>query len=130
LPHNIFIQAGAELGVTGLVAFIALVIVTLVINRRTRGLMKAQGESGRFMFEMAHGLDAALIGFLVSGFFVTVLFYPFFWINLAMSVALHNAALAASSSTGPNSSRGRRPIRNRAVMQPVRGQRIPARPLG
>jgi hypothetical protein len=42
---------------------------------------------------MAHGLDAALIGFLASGFFVTVLFYPFFWINLAMTVALYNAAL-------------------------------------
>jgi O-antigen ligase len=130
LPHNIFIQAGAELGVTGLVAFIALIVVTLVINRRTRAVMKGQGESGRFMFEMAHGLDAALIGFLVSGFFVTVLFYPFFWINLAMSVALHNAALAASSSTGPNSSRGRPPIRNRAMTQPVRGPRMPARRLG
>ena len=42
---------------------------------------------------MSHGLDAALIGYLACGFFVTVLYYPFFWINLAMTVALHNAAV-------------------------------------
>jgi hypothetical protein len=37
---------------------------------------------------MAHGFDAALVAYLVTGFFVTVLYYPFFWINLAFSVSL------------------------------------------
>jgi hypothetical protein len=27
---------------------------------------------------------------MVTGFFVTVLFYPYFWVNLAMTVALNN----------------------------------------
>jgi len=92
LPHNIFIEAGAELGYTGLVAFIALIILTFAVNFRTRQLTRHLPKGDRFVFEMAHGLDAALIGFLASGFFVTVLYYPFFWINLAMTVALHAAA--------------------------------------
>ena len=29
---------------------------------------------------------------MVSGFFVTVLYYPYFWINLAMTVALNTVA--------------------------------------
>ena len=44
------------------------------------------------MTHMAYGLDGALIGYIGSGFFVTVLYYPFFWINLAMTVSLHTAA--------------------------------------
>jgi O-antigen ligase len=93
LPHNVFIEAGSELGYSGLVAFIALIWCTFAINARTRRLARQYPEEGRFMTRMAHGLDGALVGFLVSGFFVTVLYYPYFWINLAMTVGLNNAAV-------------------------------------
>jgi putative inorganic carbon (hco3(-)) transporter len=94
LVHNTFIQAGSELGYPGLVIFLALVACTFVINRKTRKLTADAGDRGRFIFYMAHGLDGALVGFIASGFFISVLYYPFFWINFAMTVALHNAALA------------------------------------
>jgi O-antigen ligase len=93
LPHNIFIEAGSELGYSGLAAFLALIWCTFVVNARTRRLARQFGDENGFIIRMAHGLDGALVGFLVSGFFVTVLYYPFFWINLAMTVALHNAAV-------------------------------------
>ena len=91
LPHNIFIQASAELGYSGLAAFLGLIGVTLVVNRRTRR-RATQAANGRFIFLMAHSLDAAMMGYLASGFFVTVLYYPFFWINLSMTVALGEVA--------------------------------------
>src|SRR2546427_6643634 len=91
LPHNIFVQAGAELGYTGLLVFGLLIAYTFVVNSRTRKIARQLPEGG-FLFGMANGLDGALVGYLVSGFFVTVLYYPFFWINLAMTVALHKAA--------------------------------------
>jgi hypothetical protein len=47
------------------------------------------------MFFMAYGLDGALVGFITSGFFISVLYYPFFWINFAMTAALYNAAIKA-----------------------------------
>ena len=88
LPHNIFIEAGAELGYTGLAGFVALIGCTFLINRRTRQLAKHRADGGRFIYFMAHGLDGALVGFIASGFFVTVLYYPFFWINFAMTMGL------------------------------------------
>jgi O-antigen ligase len=101
LPHNIFIQAGAELGYTGLLAFIALLTSAFFVNRDTRRLASRRPHNGRFAFFMAHGLDGAMVGFVASGFFVTVLYYPFFWINLAMTVALNNAARNASLASIP-----------------------------
>lgn len=92
LPHNIFIEAVSELGYTGLAVFIGLIIATFVINRRTRRIAGRLTE-GRFLYFSAWGLDGALVGYLVSGFFVTVLYYPYFWINLALTVSLHKAAL-------------------------------------
>jgi O-antigen ligase len=128
LPHNIFIEAGSELGYTGLIMFVVLIIATLVINFRTRRLMRQLPADNRFMFDMAHGLDGALIGFLASGFFVTVLYYPFFWINYAMTVTLYNAAkkkvnvFTAVDSVYP---RGRRPSLARGARTPLRSSVVP-----
>ena len=92
LCHNIFIQCMSELGYTGLVAFLALIGGTFLVNWRTRRLAVGEDDRARFIRLMAHGLDGALVGYLVSGFFVTVMYYPYFWVNLAMTVALNNIA--------------------------------------
>jgi putative inorganic carbon (hco3(-)) transporter len=93
LVHNVFYQAGAELGYTGLGAFILLILGTFYTNRKTRRLARELPDGGRFLSSMASGLDGAVIGFAVSGYFVTVLYYPFFWINLSFTVALHCTTL-------------------------------------
>ncbi len=89
LPHNIFIQAGAELGYTGLVVFIMMIIIAFIYNISTRRMMR---DTNNFIFHLSYGLDAGLIGFLVSGFFVTVLYYPFFWVQYAMIMSVHSIA--------------------------------------
>ena len=90
--HNIFIECMSELGYSGLIAFILMIIYTFINNRRTRKIAKEHLGGNKFIWYMAHGLDGALVGYLVSGFFVTVLYYPYFWVNLAMTVALNNVA--------------------------------------
>jgi len=92
LSHNIFIECMSELGYAGLTVFILMILFTFINNHRTRQIASKSTIDNKFIFFMAHGLDAALIGFLVSGFFVTVLYYPYFWINLSMTVALNNIA--------------------------------------
>ena len=87
LPHNIFIQGGAELGYTGLICFILMILFVFITNARTRVLGKRLHN--KFLTYMAYGLDAGLVGYLVAGFFVTILYYPFFWVQMAMTVALH-----------------------------------------
>ncbi len=89
LPHNIFIEVGAEMGYVGLSVFILLIVYTFVLNARTR---KICTQNDKFIFYFAHAFDAALIGYLVAGFFVTITYYPFFWVNLAFTVSLHTVA--------------------------------------
>ena len=100
LAHNSFVQAGSELGDIGLVVFLTMIAMAFVINRRTRLLAAQLSDRGRFMFHMARGLDGSLVGLIVSGFFISVLYYPFFWINFALTVALYNSALTAIRSEG------------------------------
>jgi O-antigen ligase len=89
LPHNMFVLAVAELGYPGLLLLLTLMGMTFRINSRTRRLAAHEPESGRVYFLLARGLDGSLIGLAVSGFFDTVLWYPFFWVQLALTVALH-----------------------------------------
>ena len=93
LPHNIFIEAGAELGYPGLLLFLVLVGTFLYTNARTRKLARQLPGGGKLEVGISHGLDAGLFGYLVAGFFVTVFYYPFFWISYALTVALHNVVV-------------------------------------
>lgn len=100
VSHNIFIQCASELGLAGLCVLLTIIIASFVVNRRTRAIA-AQLPDGGFLDQMARGLDAALVGFIVSGSFVTVLYYPYLWVNLAMTAALHTAARARIPATAP-----------------------------
>jgi len=92
LSHNIFIDCASELGYLGLIIFLLMILYTFVNNAKTRKLAKADLNEGRFIYNMAKGLDFALVGFLVGGFFVSVLYYPYFWVNMTMTVSLNNVA--------------------------------------
>lgn len=94
VPHNIFLQASAELGYTGLILFLLMIFVSFNMNRKTRIL----SGRNRFLFYYAVGLDAGMIGFLVGGFFVTVLYYPFFWVQISLTTALYMIAVRSGFS--------------------------------
>lgn len=91
-PHNIFIQAASELGLMGLLPVLALMSLLFRINARTRKLLRTSGVDGtkRFEYRMSSALDLALIAFMVSGSFLTVLYYPHLWVLLGMSAASYN----------------------------------------
>lgn len=93
VPHNIFIEAASELGYTGFLSFLLLIGATFVLNARTRRVASASDDWATFLRHASMGLDAALIGYLVAGFFVTVLYYPFFWMNLTLAVCVYQVAL-------------------------------------
>ena len=86
--HNIFIQATSELGLIGLTGFLLMILYAFISNARTRKM--AEKLDNRLLFYLAHGLDAGLVGYLVAGSFVTVLYYPFFWIQVTMIAMLNN----------------------------------------
>lgn len=90
LVHNVFVQCGSELGYTGLTVFVLMILACFRNTSKVRQL--SRGKDDNFLAIMSYGFDAGLLGFLGSGFFVTVLYYPYFWIHCAMTVCLHTAA--------------------------------------
>lgn len=101
MPHNIFIQAGAELGYTGLIVFLVMIIAVFYVNASTRKITR---DKNALFYYLTYGVDAGLVGFMVGGFFVTVLYYPFFWVQFAMATTLHSVAIKKYVNTENNKS--------------------------
>ena len=88
LPHNIFIQVAAELGVSGLAIYLTLIYLFFRITRRTKADLSASKYAASWLTELAPGLSIGFIGFIIAGQFVSVVYYPFMWVQLAMAVSL------------------------------------------
>lgn len=100
VPHNYLVEAGSELGFTGLFVFVGMTGVYFWQNARTRKRVSVKsGSPDRFLWAMTYGLDGAMIGFLASGFFVTVLYYPYYWMNMALSMALARVVQTQSAQS-------------------------------
>jgi probable O-glycosylation ligase (exosortase A-associated) len=91
--HSIYIQALSELGLLGALPFLLLLIFLFRLNSHTRKQLAATSPEGHRTLEysLASGLDLALVGYLASGAFVAVLYYPHLWILLGLSVGLSKA---------------------------------------
>jgi hypothetical protein len=90
LPHNIFIQVGTDTGGSGLLIYCMILYRNFKCAREISKLSPGADSTSKFARSVARGLATALIGFIIAGQFVSVVYYPFLWINLAMTVALKN----------------------------------------
>ncbi|MGD8175217.1 O-antigen ligase family protein [Marinimicrobium sp. ARAG 43.8] len=82
LPHNIFIQIGTDAGLIGLSIYLVLM---------ARFFRNRKSYSDPISNSIYKGLYVGFIGFVVAGQFVTVGYYPFMWIGLALLVSLQNS---------------------------------------
>lgn len=90
LPHNIFIQVGTDAGLLGLLCFALLLHRNVQCAKEV--IRRCETEKAKPYAPLARGLLVAFWGFLIAGQFVTITYYPFFWMNLALTVALRNVA--------------------------------------
>jgi O-antigen ligase len=90
-PHSIYLQGLAELGILGCIPLLMLFLLPFRLNAKTRKLFKSLGaeKTRRFEYQLALGLDLAMVAYLVSGAFLTVLYYPHLWFILGLSTALY-----------------------------------------
>jgi putative inorganic carbon (hco3(-)) transporter len=100
LPHNIFVQVGTDAGLLGLGVFIALLYRNIRCAREIQRRAQANPQLLGFHGNIAKGLQIATWGFIVAGQFVTITYYPFFWMNLALTVALLNITRRAEEEHG------------------------------
>ncbi len=90
LPHNIFIQVGTDAGLVGLGIFLILLYRNLKISKDIRSSCAHSSNAPGFAPAAARGLAIATWGFIIAGQFNTIAYYPFLWINLALTVSLAN----------------------------------------
>ncbi len=90
--HNPFIQVGAELGVLGLIAFVALLVKAFRTLSKVRRVPPAEAAM------LAQSLTACLVGFVVAGFFSSLAYAAYLYMLLGMIVGL---ARTASSRRRP-----------------------------
>lgn len=86
LPHNLFIQVGTDTGLAGTFLLILLLVTAFrkAQTFRAIGCEKSQRQIGTYA-------NLSLIGFFVASQFVTVLYYPYFWIHLALLISMRNS---------------------------------------
>ena len=101
LPHNIFIQVGTDAGLVGLGIFVMLIYRNLKGARDIRRACDGNPEAPAFAAGIAKGLTLTTWGFVIAGQFNTVAYYPFLWINLALTVSLGNIVRRAGQSPAP-----------------------------
>lgn len=97
LPHNIFIQVGTDTGLLGLWIFVMLIYRNLRAAKDIERACEANRCAPEFAPAVSRGLATATWGFVIAGQFVTVAYYPFLWINLALSVSLVNIVTRATA---------------------------------
>jgi putative inorganic carbon (hco3(-)) transporter len=90
LPHNIFIEVGTDAGLVGLGIFLVLIYRNLKVARDIRRACAKDANAPGFAASVARGLTITTWGFVIAGQFNTVAYYPFLWINLALTVSLGN----------------------------------------
>jgi O-antigen ligase len=110
-PHNSFVEAGAELGVPGLVLWSSLVLGGIVAMGRLRRRLPRNWAVGdpeqRFLYLATSYLPVALTGFAASAFFVSFTFLDPIYILAAFMTGMYicvERKLAVPQSTPSQSS--------------------------
>lgn len=94
--HNSFVEIGAELGLPGLIAFVAMLWTAAAgcrrVIRAVRGISRAQAPPPPELLAEAGVARAALISvsiFAVAGSFLSFAYHPITFFLVALSVACH-----------------------------------------
>jgi probable O-glycosylation ligase (exosortase A-associated) len=89
--HNTFVQAGAEVGFPGVLCFVGVIGSALLLLRRLQRRSKANPATPH-VSRLAQSLTAALIGFVVGAFFLSLAYADMLYALAALTVALAKTA--------------------------------------
>jgi O-antigen ligase len=91
-PHNSYVQVGAELGIVGLVLFLAVIASAFVALRRARpDEHTAEGPQDR-LTQLTQVLTASLIGFVVGAFFLSLAYSEMLYTLIALAVGVRKVS--------------------------------------
>src|SRR2546428_8192071 len=99
-PHNSFVQAGAELGVPGLVMFIGLISSAFVALRRSDLGSGARLGPTQASPDLTQAITASLIGFVVGAFFLSLAYSEILYTLVALGVGVHKLSSVGGAGRG------------------------------
>ena len=118
--HSAWVTLISELGLVGIVIIGGMLVrcykdLRLVRkrfapaeSRQKHGQIVQAGEDMRAY--LARAMEGSLIGFIVSGVFISILWYPSLWIMMALIVALRNISEVVGGELRPDAVRSKYPI--------------------
>ena len=110
--HNSFLQIGAEMGFPGLAVFLALLIAGLAAARQAVRLGLSIGD--KRAAAMGDALAASIVGFMVSGFFLSEAYHAYIYLVIGMAAGLQRSLVHQTLST-----RTTEPLTNAARKVPI-----------
>ena len=113
--HSLYLTLLPELGIVGTFIFAGMVGHGLVSRHRIRRMCTAalkrsdltgsDLQQAMWLKQTAIAMDASLVGFLVCGTFLSVLYYPHIWVLTGFTAALQQVAARFEATLPPHSSR-------------------------
>ncbi|MBZ0272451.1 O-antigen ligase family protein [bacterium] len=97
--HSFYVQTMAELGIAGIFCVGFLIFLEFRDQRRIHQYGIADPRIQKEVHFLADALTCGLVGFLVSGAFLSVLYYPHLYILATLTIILLNIARKTSQFT-------------------------------
>jgi O-antigen ligase len=91
-PHNSFLQIGAELGIPGLIIFVAMIGSALLALHRLERRSRRRSLPPAVPPQLVQALMASLIGFVVGAFFLSLAYSELLYMLLALAVGARKVA--------------------------------------
>jgi putative inorganic carbon (hco3(-)) transporter len=88
--HSIYFQLIAEMGILGAIFFILIAYWIIKDNWIVQRKMRAAAQVQSFSYAISQGLTVSILGYLIGGAFLSLLYYPPLYIIAALTVALRN----------------------------------------
>ena len=105
VAHSLYITLLSELGLIGALLFFAMLYSnykdTFSIRNALRGPADSavSGRGKTRLLYLSYALEASLIGYLASGIFITVTYYPNFWLLTGFIVSMRRITERAGGSS-------------------------------
>lgn len=90
VAHSVPVTVAAETGTLGLFFYYLVVVVIFLTNVRSARIFR--GKDPPFWRYLALSLNFGLLGFLVTGIFLSIAFYPFLWFQAGLTASLYGIA--------------------------------------
>lgn len=99
--HSLWFTLIAELGIPGVLLYAVLLLFNLRDLAWLRQLRERCDDDSRYAYYLSLAFSASLVGFFVSGTFLSVLYYPHYFYLTAMIVAARKVAERGAAQDTP-----------------------------